>query len=115
MFSDSARVLLEAARGVASNAYAPYSRFAAGAAVESRDGSVFIGTNMENASYGLSMCAEVGALQAALAAGKHGEIVRMAVVGGRLDGSSGGVVTPCGRCRQLIFEASQRSGVDIEV
>jgi cytidine deaminase len=107
--------LLQAAVAVAKNAYAPYSKFCVGAAVEAADGSVFIGTNMENASYGLSMCAEVGALQAALAAGKHDQIVRLAVAGGLMDGEKGGIVTPCGRCRQLILEASQRGGLDIEV
>ncbi len=78
---------------------------------------MFTGTNMENASYGLTMCAEVGALQAALAAGKHHEIVRIAVVGALKERTkpSGQIVTPCGRCRQLILEASQRSKVDIEV
>jgi len=109
--------LLAAAVQVAANAYAPYSKFAAGAAVEARDGSVFVGTNMENASYGLSICAEVGAMQAAVAAGKHSQIVRMAVVGGLIEAGlrNGEVVTPCGRCRQVIFEASVLSGTDIEV
>jgi cytidine deaminase len=109
--------LLRAAVLVAANAYAPYSKFAAGAAVESKDGSVFTGTNMENASYGLSICAEVGALQASLAGGKHNQIVRMAVVGGLIDAAhrNGEIVTPCGRCRQIIYEASVLSGVDIEV
>jgi cytidine deaminase len=108
---------LEAAAAVSKNAYAPYSGFAVGAAVEARDGSVVVGTNMENASYGLSMCAEVGALQASVAAGIHNQIVRLAVVGGpvRHGAKHGEAVTPCGRCRQLILEASQLSGVDIEV
>jgi len=105
---DAPRHLLEAALKVRENAYAPYSKFSVGAAVETTDGSVFLGTNMENVSYGLSMCAEVGALQAATAAGKHDRLLRIAIVGSS-------AITPCGRCRQLIYEASQRSGVDIEV
>ena len=104
--------LLQAAVAVAKHAYAPYSRFAVGAAVETKDGSVFVGTNMENASYGLSMCAEVGALQAAVAVGKYDQIVRIAIAGGNRVGE---VITPCGRCRQLIYEASLLRGVDIEV
>ena len=115
--ANGSRTLFARAQEVARHCYAPYSRFAVGAAVETSDGSIFMGTNMENASYGLTMCAEVGALQAALAGGKHHEIVRMAIVGGLIDrgDKKGGIVTPCGRCRQLILEASQRSGVDIEV
>ena len=104
--------LLQAAVSVAKNAYAPYSKFVVGAAVETRDGSIFTGTNMENASYGLTMCAEVGALQACVAAGKFDQVLRIAIAGGS---PGGGIVTPCGRCRQLIHESSVVGGTDVEV
>jgi cytidine deaminase len=110
--------LLRAAVRAARNAYAPYSRFAVGAALETDEGSVFTGANMENASFGLSVCAEVGALQAASTAGKLSEIVRIAVVGGAFDElgqGSGHIITPCGRCRQLILESAHLGKRDIEV
>ena len=110
--------LLEAARAAADNAYAPYSRFAVGAAVETSDGRIFVGANMENASYGLTMCAEVGALQAASTAGALGKVRRIAVVGGPMKPAAGykpKPTAPCGRCRQLIAEAAMVGGRQIEV
>jgi cytidine deaminase len=101
--------LLRAAAAAARNAYAPYSNFPVGAAVETDDGELYVGTNMENASYGLSVCAEVGALQSALAAGKLNQVKRLAVVGGQMP------LPPCGRCRQLIYEASQLGRRDVEI
>lgn len=112
------RALLKAARDVAANAYAPYSGFRVGAAVETSDGRTFVGANMENASYGLTMCAEVGALQAASSAGALGKIRRMAVVGGPMKPAAGykpKATAPCGRCRQLISEAAMHGGHEIEV
>ena len=100
------------------SAYAPYSRFVVGAAVETMDGKVYRGCNMENASYGLTICAEVGALQSALEHGRFDKVRRIAVVGGAADfdaTAAGDPVTPCGRCRQLIFEASECSNVDVDV
>jgi len=110
--------LLKAARDVATNAYAPYSKFRVGAAVETSDGRVFVGANMENASYGLTMCAEAGALQAASSAGALGKIRRIAIVGGPMKAPSTyhrQATAPCGRCRQLIFEAAKYGGHEIEV
>lgn len=110
--------LLRAASAAAQNAYAPYSRFAVGAASETADGSVFTGANMENVSYGLTVCAEIGALQAASTAGRLRDVVRIAVVGGSIDDSnkrSGDIVTPCGRCRQLILECAHLGARDVEV
>lgn len=112
------RKLLKAAKRVSENAYAPYSRFYVGAAVETLDGVLFVGANMENASYGLTVCAEVGALQAASAAGVLGRIQRIAVVGGPVLPSKNYRPTPtapCGRCRQLIAEAAVKGRRDIEV
>ncbi|MCB9959203.1 MAG: cytidine deaminase [Rhodospirillaceae bacterium] len=110
--------LLAAARAAAANAYAPYSGFAVGAAVRTRSGRIHTGTNMENASYGLSLCAEAAALACAVAEGDF-QVVAIAVVGGRRDTSggliAGGPVTPCGRCRQLLKEAADAAGGDIRV
>lgn len=110
--------LLRAAQGAARNAYAPYSRFAVGAALQVVDGTIFTGANMENASYGLTMCAEVGALQAASTAGQLAQVVRIAIAGGAIENRSnrpGSIVSPCGRCRQLILESAQLSKMDIDV
>ncbi|MBY0399646.1 cytidine deaminase [Myxococcota bacterium] len=112
------RKLLEAARDAASHAYAPYSRFAVGAAVETLDGRIFSSANMENASYGLTLCAEAGAIQAASFAGALGEIRRIAVVGGPLQpppGYTSKPTAPCGRCRQLMAEGASHGNHDIEV
>jgi cytidine deaminase len=110
--------LLEAARAAAAHAYAPYSGFVVGAAVETSDGRRFVGANMENASYGLTVCAEVGALQAASTAGALGDVRSIAVVGGDpqlREGHRPRATPPCGRCRQLIAEAAAAAGHDIEV
>lgn len=110
--------LWQSARRAARHAYAPYSKFAVGAAVETDDGRIFTGANMENASYGLTMCAEVGALQAASTAGALGSIKRIAVVGGPMNRATGRKnvpLTPCGRCRQLIYEAAVLGKRDISV
>ena len=110
--------LVEAARTAALRAYAPYSRFSVGCAIESVDGEVVTGANMENACYRLGVCAEVSALTAAQAAFGLDMIARIAVAGG--DGSGAelagtSTVTPCGGCRQSILEAAQLSGRDIEI
>jgi cytidine deaminase len=110
--------LFQKAREVVVNAYAPYSNFGVGAAAEARDGTVYVGANMENASYGLTMCAEVGALQAASSDGAMGKIRRIAIVGGPLHPHSDHrpkATPPCGRCRQLIAEAAKVGRHDIEV
>ena len=110
--------LVEAARTAALRAYAPYSHFSVGCAIESVDGRVVTGANMENACYGLGVCAEISALTAAQAAFGLAKVARIAVAGG--DGSGielagASTVTPCGGCRQSILEAAQISGRDIEI
>jgi len=111
--------LIEQARDAARNAHAPYSRFAVGAAVLLTDGSVVTGANFENASYGLSLCAETVALATISAAGRLREVAAVAVIGGLMDvdGRPTGTapVSPCGRCRQVINEAAQMSGSDLPV
>ena len=110
--------LIEAARAAALRAYAPYSQFSVGCAIESADGQVVTGANMENACYRLGICAEQSALTAAQAAFGLDKVARIAVAGGRIvDGALAGTasVTPCGGCRQAILEAAQLSGRDIEI
>ncbi|HEX7874637.1 MAG TPA: cytidine deaminase [Sphingobium sp.] len=102
--------LLDAARGARGNAYAPYSGFTVGAAIALDDGSVVTGANVENASYGLSLCAEAVALATAHAAGAMPRAVAIAVVGDSVSKPSGVAVTPCGRCRQMLVEAEHVAG-----
>jgi cytidine deaminase len=111
--------LVEEARRAALRAYAPYSRFSVGCAIESTDGEIVVGANMENACYRLGVCAEIAALNAANQGFGLDRIARIAVAGGHLaeTGELAGaqVVTPCGGCRQSIFEAAQLGGRDVEV
>ena len=90
--------LLAAAREASARAYAPYSRFHVGAAVLADDGRVFTGANVENASYGLTSCAERNAIFAAVFAGVR-HIVAVAI-----HTPTGSPVSPCGACRQVINE-----------
>lgn len=89
--------LIQKARGAMARAYAPYSNFRVGACVLTDDGRAFIGCNVENASYGLSICAERAAVVSAIAAGAT-RIVKVAVA------SDDGMPWPCGACRQVLSE-----------
>jgi cytidine deaminase len=91
--------LRAAAAQVAERAHAPYSRLRVGAAGETTDGRLVVGCNVENASYGLTLCAECG-LVSALHASGGGTLAAVSVVSG--DGQR---LLPCGRCRQLLMEA----------
>jgi cytidine deaminase len=91
--------LRSAATAVASRAYAPYSGLRVGAAGLTSDGRIIVGCNVENASFGLTLCAECGLVSALHAAGPA-ELVAVAVVAG-----DGEPLLPCGRCRQLLLEA----------
>ncbi|MES2754754.1 MAG: cytidine deaminase [Pseudomonadota bacterium] len=113
--ASEARTLLSAARAAARHAHAPYSRFAVGAAVLLNDGTVVTGANFENASYGLSLCAETVALATVSAQGRLRDVVAIGVIGGRMGHSDTAPVHPCGRCRQVINEAAQLSGRDVSV
>ena len=100
--------LIEAAKAARERAYAPYSRFKVGAALQARDGTVFHGCNVENASYGLCNCAERTAMFSAIAAGyRPGDFTRLAVVG-----DTDGPIAPCGACRPVMLEIGPP---DIEV
>ena len=117
--NDEASRLIDAARAAARHAHAPYSRFAVGAALLMRDGSIVTGANVENASYGLSLCAETVAVATASAAGRIGDIVAVGVIGGMMDAEGNATgdtpVSPCGRCRQVLNEAAQMGGIDLPV
>ncbi|HLA48331.1 MAG: cytidine deaminase [Nitrospinae bacterium RIFCSPLOWO2_02_39_17] len=97
--------LLAEAKIVRKKAYAPYSNFKVGAAVLTIDGKIFTGCNVENSSYGLSICAERSAISNAISSG-YKKFTKIAVVT-----DSEPPASPCGACRQVIFEF----GDDIEV
>ena len=99
--------LVAAARAAALDAYAPYSNFAVGAALLFEDGEIVTGANVENASYGLSLCAETVAAGRAMAEGRRGGLVAVAVTG---PGSE--PITPSGRCRQVLNELAALGGTD---
>ena len=117
--SDEATRLIAAARAAARHAHAPYSRFAVGAAVLLSDGSVVTGANVENASYGLSLCAETVAIATCSAQGRLADVMAVGVIGGAMDAEGRATgsepVRPCGRCRQVLNEAAQMGGRDLAV
>ena len=90
--------LIEAARAVRANAHAPYSRYQVGAAVRAASGKIYVGANVENASYGLALCAERSAVAAAISAGEK-RLSAVAVVT-----STSPPAAPCGMCRQVLAE-----------
>ncbi|KUR72251.1 cytidine deaminase [Novosphingobium fuchskuhlense] len=112
--------LVAAAMGAARGAYAPYSGFHVGAVLLFDDGAVVPAANVENASYGLSLCAEANAVVRAMTEGRRGGLVAVVIVGGRPDAA--GVVMPgaepvmpCGRCRQMLHELAALGGSDPEI
>ena len=102
--------LIAAARDAARNSYSPYSHFAVGAALRFADGRVVTGTNVENASYGLALCAETVAVGKAMADGVRGGLEAVAVTGPAEE-----PITPCGRCRQVLNELAQLGGTDPDI
>lgn len=97
--------LVSRAKAMRERAYAPYSGFTVGAALVTEDGSVFVGANVENASYGLAICAERSAAVSAVAAG-HRDFRAIAVAGPETT-----VTAPCGACRQFLNEFNPRLAV----
>jgi cytidine deaminase len=92
--------LLEAAKKVREHAYAPHSHFKVGAALQTRAGNVYVGCNVENASFGATTCAERNAIAAMVAAGER-DVQAIAIYAG-----PEGPTFPCGICRQVIYEFS---------
>jgi cytidine deaminase len=101
--------LVAAAFAAAEQAYAPYSDYPVGAALLFDDGAVITGCNVENASYGLALCAETVAVAKALAEGRRGGLVAVAVVGLKAGAEP---ITPCGRCRQVLNEVAALGQTD---
>ncbi|PZT89895.1 MAG: cytidine deaminase [Citromicrobium sp.] len=99
--------LIQAARDAAKRSYSPYSQFPVGAALRFAGGSIVTGTNIENASYGVGLCAETVAISKAMADGVRGGLEAVAVTG-----PGDQPITPCGRCRQVINELAQLGGTD---
>ena len=93
--------LLDAAQAARENSYSPYSKFKVGAAVLTEDGRIFTGTNIENASYGLTVCAERNAMFAAVGAGQR-RLRALALITQKLPGMA--FNSPCGACRQVMSE-----------
>lgn len=108
--TDQDQDLIAAARAAAAHSYSPYSNFAVGAALRFADGSVVTGTNIENASYGMALCAETVAVAKAMAGGARGGLEALAVTGPGTD-----PITPCGRCRQVLYELAALGGTDPDV
>ncbi len=107
------KALLAAARTARSRAYAPYSHFAVGAAVLCADGRIFSGANVENAAYPQGWCAECSALAAMISAG--GRTVTAALIVGGPEGAEEIPCTPCGGCRQKLFEFAAGGDMDVYV
>ena len=109
--SDRKLELIEAAKDAATRAYAPYSDYQVGAALLFDDGAIITGTNVENASYGLTICAEHVAVARAFGEGRRGGLLAVAVVGPQ-DKGDGSPITPCGRCRQVLNEIAALGDTD---
>ncbi|MBU2589204.1 MAG: cytidine deaminase [Nanoarchaeota archaeon] len=106
--------LIEEAERVMSYAYNPYSNFFVGAALRTNDGQVFSSANVENSAYGSTICAERGAIMHANA---HGQRLyeKLALIGKGKDFESEDVITPCGSCRQMLYEFSSLNDKPLEI
>ena len=111
----TAERLIAAAREAAANAWAPYSHFSVGAALLMADGTIVTGANVENASYGLSLCAETVAVAKASADGRMRDVVAVGIVGGMTGKNGIEPILPCGRCRQVLNEAAQAGRRDLKI
>ena len=109
--------LVDAAIDAAKTAYAPYSNFHVGAALLLDNGQIVTGSNFENASYGMTLCAETVAISKANSDGQLQAIREIAVAGGLAGhvGTAAEPITPCGRCRQIIKEVADLTEIDIPV
>lgn len=101
--------LIEKAKLVSNNAYSPYSNFQVGACALFENGNSYLGCNVENASYGLSLCAERNALSTAISAGEKSKLLAIAIFSPNQT-----ECVPCGACRQWIYELSSTAEVILE-
>ncbi len=106
--------LIEKASSTLKASYNPYSNFAVGAAITTKEGKIFTGTNVENASFGASICAEQVALTQAYKAG-HRQITTLTIIGHGKNSNDNVVTPPCGICRQVYLENAQQYNRDIKV
>ncbi len=107
--------LVKAAIAAAKHAYAPYSNFHVGAALLLDNGEIVTGANFENASYGMTLCAETVAIAKANSDGQLNRIVEIAIAGGPEGRIGAEPITPCGRCRQVMKEVVDLTGHDLPV
>lgn len=99
--------LMEKAKEASQNAYAPYSKFSVGACVLAQSGEIYTGCNVENASYGLSICAERSAIVTAISNGEK-SLRAIAIYSPKMENCF-----PCGTCRQVIFEFQKEKEIDV--
>jgi cytidine deaminase len=109
------QALLQQAKDALQNAYAPYSKFQVGAAVLMADGAVHAGFNIENAAYSVCICAERTALSAAITKQPNDKIIAIAISYQNQQGSSTEPISPCGVCRQFLYECELRNTQPIQV
>jgi cytidine deaminase len=110
--TEEQRQALDAAEAVLERSYSPYSRFAVGACLVAEDGELVTGTNVENAAYGSTICAERAALVRANAEGRRA-FRGIAIIGRSAESAAEEQVTgPCGACRQMLFEFAELGGND---
>lgn len=100
--------LLNKAKEASQNAYAKYSKFLVGACVLFESGEIYTGCNVENSSYGLSLCAERNAISTAIANGEKSKIKAIAIYS-----QNSSLCTPCGACRQWIYELKSENNTEI--
>lgn len=100
--------LLEKAKIASHRAYAPYSKFLVGAAALYDSGNIYFGCNVENSSYGLTLCAERNAISNAIVSGETGQLVKIAIFSENTK-----MCVPCGACRQWLAEFSKGTNIDV--
>ncbi len=111
---DIQKRLLDEAVNAMEKAYNPYSNFSVGASLLSQDGQIITGSNVENAAFGPTICAERSAIVRANSM-EIRQFYRAAIIAKGKDFSTSRVTAPCGPCRQMLYESSQVSGTDLEI
>jgi cytidine deaminase len=112
--NDEYQTLLEEAHDATERTYSPYSEFNVGAALLTGDGEIVAGANIENSAYSFAMCAERTTFFTAFNQG-HRDYDAIAIIGRPADGDDSDYTFPCGGCRQVLYEAAEISGNDIDI